>query len=375
MNIVCLSHLRWQFVFQRPQHLLSRAARGGDVLYVEEPDCIDGPARMEVTRDDTGVSIAIPRLPSDLSSAERTGLLKALLANAVRTHISGEYVLWLYTPMALQFASDLSPITVVYDCMDELSAFAGASPLLKEYETQLFRRADIVFTGGRTLFEAKRCHHPHVHLFPSSVDVSHFARARQPLDDPPDQAAIPHPRLGFFGVIDERMDYALLAAVARMRPDWHLVLIGPTAKVDSANLPHAANIHYLGAKPYADLPHYIAGWDVALLPFARNDATRFISPTKTPEYLAAGKPVVSTSIRDVVDPYGRNGLARIADTSDEFLAAVEAAMNDDPVERLRSTDAFLEHMSWDLTWVRMQKLVEQAIARAAVSLPAARSAW
>src|SRR4051794_1186902 len=206
--------------------------------------------------------------------------------------------------MALAFTYHLRPLGVVYDCMDELSAFAGAPASLRARERELLTRADVVFTGGQSLYEAKRGAHPNVHAFPSSVDVNHFAAARRRHDDPPDQQAIPRPRIGFFGVVDERMDMALLSGVAERRPDWHLVLLGPVVKIDPAVLPERANVHHLGPKPYAELPQYIASWDVAMLPFARNEATRFISPTKTPEYLAAGRPVVSTSIRDVVRPYG-----------------------------------------------------------------------
>src|SRR5205085_6089306 len=209
----------------------------------------------------------------------------------------------------------------------------------------------------------------------SSVEVEHFSRARRISREPSDQAAIPHPRLGFFGVIDERMDYDLLAGVAAARPDWHLVLIGPTAKVDPAGLPRAANIHYLGPKAYAELPDYIAGWDVAMLPFARNEATRYISPTKTPEYLAAGKPVVSTSIRDVVRPYGQQGLARIADTPPAFVAAVEAALAEHSADRLLAADAFLSRTSWDGTWTRMRLLIEQAMrSRVAADVQIAQDA-
>jgi UDP-galactopyranose mutase len=222
--------------------------------------------------------------------------------------------------------------------------------------------ADVVFTGGQTLYEHKRHCHSNVHAFPSSVDVAHFATARTIQDDPEDQASIPHPRLGFFGVIDERLDIDLLGRVAELRPDWHLILVGPIAKIDPASLPLASNIHYLGAKKYEELPSYLAGWDVALLPFARNEATRFISPTKTPEYLAAGKPVVSTSIRDVVRPYGAKGLARIADSPDAFVAAAEAALREDSSERLRDVDAFLTQMSWDGTWTRMYSLVTATLS-------------
>jgi UDP-galactopyranose mutase len=358
MNIVCVSHLRWDFVFQRPQHLLSRAAKEGRVLYVEEPILDEGEPRMTVSTDASGVMVAVPRLPRGLSHAEQTSWQARLLEAAVRRHIGAEFVLWYYTPMALAFTHRLNAAAVAYDCMDELSAFAGAPPELRLRERELFAKADVVFTGGQSLYEAKRASHANVLAFPSSVDVAHFGRARQITSGPADQAAIPHPRIGFFGVIDERMDYELLRGVAKAKPEWNLILIGPTAKVEASALPRAANVHYLGARTYEQLPAYIAGWDVAMLPFARNDATRFISPTKTPEYLAAGKPVVSTSIRDVVRPYGQQGLARIADTVEEFVAAIASALREKPVERLRAADAFLTHMSWDGTWLRMRQAIE-----------------
>jgi UDP-galactopyranose mutase len=362
MNIVCLSHLRWNFVFQRPQHLLSRAAREGRVLFVEEPvESLDG-ASLTVTEQDS-VLVCVPRLPAKARKLEQTRMLRDLVSSAVRTHMPHPYVLWLYTPMALPFSRQLRPAATVYDCMDELSAFAGAPKVLRKREGELFQKADVVFTGGQSLYEAKRFRHPNVHAFPSCVDAAHFERARTIRHDPADQRGIPRPRIGFFGVIDERMDYDLLRGLASARPAWQFVFVGPTAKIEPANLPRAANIHYLGAKSYAELPAYIAGWDVAMLPFARNEATRFISPTKTPEYLAAGKPVVSTSIRDVVRPYGQRGLARIADTVSDFTAAVETALVEDPIERLRAGDAFLTHLSWDGTWTRMKQLIEQVVVR------------
>jgi UDP-galactopyranose mutase len=360
MNIVCISHLRWDFVLQRPQHLLNRAAQEGRVLYVEEPRWGNWAPHMNVTARSSGVQVAVPHLPERLRPEEALEAQRRLLDAAVGTHIGDEFTLWYYTPMGLPFSKHLSAATVVYDCMDELSAFAEAPAALKTNEAELFRIADVVFTGGHSLYEAKRRRHPRVFAFPSSVDVGHFARARRFSRDPSDQADIPHPRLGFFGVIDERMDYDLLAGVAAARPNWHLVLIGPTAKVDPAMLPRAANIHYLGPKAYAELPEYIAGWDVALLPFARNDATRFISPTKTPEYLAAGKPVVSTSLRDVVRPYGEQGLVHIADTIDAFIAASLACLTEDPLARLPAVDAFLAHLSWDSTWRQMRGAITQA---------------
>ncbi len=361
MNIVCISHLRWNFVLQRPQHLLNRAAQEGRVLYVEEPIWGDGPSRMDVSARESGVLVAVPHLAERLRPDESLQMQRGLLQAAVSSHIGDEFTLWYYTPMGLRIADHLKAATVVYDCMDELSAFAGAPADLKASEAELFRRADIVFTGGHSLYEAKRRRHPRVFAFPSSVDVAHFGRARRFSRDPSDQADISHPRLGFFGVIDERMDYELVAGVAAARPDWQLILIGPTAKVDPATLPTARNIHYLGPKSYAELPDYIAGWDVALLPFARTEATRFISPTKTPEYLAAGKPVVSTSIRDVVHPYGEQGLVHIADTVDAFVEASSACLAGDPIARLPAVDAFLSSLSWDSTWRQMRRAIAKGM--------------
>ena len=373
MNIVCVSHLRWAFVLQRPQHLLSRAAREGRVLYFEEPIYGDAPPRLEYTAIAPHLIVAVPYLPEQLSAAAANAWQARLLEQAIREHVPGSYVLWYYTPMAIAFTAALTPEAVVYDCMDELSAFAGAPPELKDYERRLFQRADLVFTGGQSLYEAKRSHHARVMMFPSSVDVAHFAAARTLTTPPPDQPATSMRRIGYCGVIDERMDYELLRGLAAARPDWHFVLVGPTAKIDSAALPQAANLHYLGPKPYASLPSYLAGWDVAMLPFARNESTRFISPTKTPEYLAAGKPVVSTSIRDVVRPYGQQGLVRIADSVEDFVAAIAASLAEDPLQRLRAVDAFLSHMSWDGTWRQMRQAIVQVIANGSVS-EAARNA-
>lgn len=364
MDIVCLSHLRWDFVFQRPQHLLTRAARDRRVFYVEEPQMRDGAPALNCRTVTPSLHIITPQLPSALSPDERHAQQGLLLQALLAEHDVTDYGLWYYTPMALAFTHQLAPCAVVYDCMDELSAFAGAPPELRRLEQELFAKADVVFTGGHSLYEAKRAQHENVHAFPSSVDVAHFRRARRYGRDVHDQAHLPHPRIGFYGVIDERMDYSLLQSVAAARPSWQLVMIGPTAKIDPAALPHAPNIHYLGSRSYDCLPDYLAGWDVAMLPFARNEATRFISPTKTPEYLAAGLPVVSTSIRDVVRPYGELGLAHIADSVEEFVSAIEQALCADRVAHRLAADAFLRNISWDRTWNAMcQQLANVAERR------------
>jgi UDP-galactopyranose mutase len=365
-DLVCLSHLRWDFVFQRPQHLLSRCAQERRVFFVEEPIFEDGAARLDVSLREEGVYVVVPHLPHGLDVATIERMQEAFIERLFTQYEIHNHILWYYTPMAVEWTRHLKPLAVVYDCMDELSAFKGAPRSLREREAELFERADLVFTGGQSLYEAKRDKHPNVYAFPSSIDRAHYARARELSVDPEDQSGIPHPRLGFFGVVDERFDTALLDGVAAARPDWQFVIIGPVVKIDEADLPRRPNIHYLGSKTYKELPSYIAGWDVAALLFARNESTRYISPTKTPEYLAAGKPVVSTSIRDVVRPYGELGLVRIADNADDFIKAAAELGMDEAVDRsewLEKVDAFLSKNSWDKTWARMTELIENVAAR------------
>ena len=366
-DLVCFSHLRWDFVHQRPQHLLSRCAKERRVFFVEEPIFDNGSMRLDIgERNIGGLRVVRPHLPAGLQSdVAVTAVLKEMLHRLFREEEIEEFVSWYYTPMALTFTSHLTPQAVVYDCMDELSAFKGAPANLKALERELFEIADLVFTGGQTLYEAKRSQHHSVHMFPSSIDRAHFAQARQAIEEPADQKDIPHPRLGFFGVIDERLDIQLLDAVAKARPEWQIVMLGPVVKIDPADLPKHSNIHYLGSKSYQDLPAYVAGWDVALLPFAINEATRFISPTKTPEYLAGGKPVVSTPITDVVRPYGDLGLVKIAGTAPEFIDAVSECLAEASAQGhwLQRVDRFLSGMSWDETWAKMSQLIDDAVAR------------
>ncbi len=364
-DLVCFSHLRWNFVFQRPQHLLTRCAQKRRVFFVEEPIFRNGSMLLEVREAEGGVQVVVPNLPEGLRSEVATSaVLRDMIRRLFVEHGIDDYVFWYYTPMALSFTRDFNPIASVYDCMDELSAFKGADPSLQDFEKELFQRVNLVFTGGQSLYEAKRDQHPAVYPFPSSIDVSHFGSARIPTADPEDQANIPHPRLGFFGVIDERFDIALLDSVAKICPDWHFVMIGPVVKIDPDSLPKHSNIHYLGSKSYSQLPDYLAGWDLALLLFARNESTKFISPTKTPEYLAAGKPVISTSIRDVVRPYGELGLVHIADTPADFIQAVEDVLAHPRIdlEWLAKVDDFLSHISWDDTWAEMSSLLDQVVA-------------
>lgn len=360
--LICFSHLRWDFVFQRPQHLMTRFARERRVIFWEEP--VRGEFEPEVKRKvcaDNGVEVITPQLPAGLDPDAEAILLRALLDQVAGD--LGPVIRWYYTPMMLAFSDAFPVACTVYDCMDELAAFRFAPAQLLDLEQALLEQADIVFTGGFSLYEAKKDRHTNIHAFPSSVDRDHFLQARAALETPVDQRPISGPRLGFYGVIDERMDLELLAAVADARPDWSLVMVGPIVKLDPAELPRRANLRFLGGKDYAELPAYLAGWDVALMPFAINESTRFISPTKTPEYLAGGKPVVSTPIKDVIRHYGDIQGVAIAATAEEFVQACEAALALQPEgEWLAEVDVKLANLSWDTTFARMSGLVEQAIA-------------
>jgi UDP-galactopyranose mutase len=346
---------------------MSRFARNRRVFYVEEPRVETDSTRLEILQDETGVWIVLPFLSDQLSKEEGRAEHIRLINQLFAEKEIEAFITWYYTPMAMAYTRQLEPSLVVYDCMDELSAFNGAPQKMKDLEAELLQRADLVFTGGQSLFEAKRDRHPKVYAFPSSIDVAHFGQARTLQEEPPDQAGIPHPRLGFFGVIDERMDLDLIEQLAEARPDWSLVMVGPVAKLEPEDLPRQENIHYLGKKAYQELPAYLAGWDVALLPFALNNATRFISPTKTPEYLAGGKPVVSTPVRDVVRPYGSQGLVWIANTVVQYIRAVESALslNGNLQGWLQQVDAFLSQMSWDRTWAEMSTLIEAELGKKA----------
>jgi UDP-galactopyranose mutase len=343
---------------------MSRCARERPVWFVEEPTFeteLVGGKRLDVSSTESGVSVVVPRLLAGISQADAERAQSELLDSLLREECIDDFVLWFYTPMPAAWTEHLDPRVTVYDCMDELTKFAEAPPELGEREQMLLARADVVFTGGASLYESKRERHPNVHLLPSSVDAAHFRQARDFQSDPQDQSGLRRPRLGFYGVLDERMDFRLLSSVARSRPEWEIVVVGPAVpKFDSEDLAREPNIHYLGGKQYDELPAYLAGWDVALIPFALNEATEFISPTKTPEYLAAGKPVVSTPIRDVVRPWGEDGLVHIASSSEEFVAAIEQALEEDHEARMRRVDLRLAALSWDTTWAAISEHLDAA---------------
>lgn len=354
--IVCFSHLPWDLVFQRPHHLLTRAARTHAVLYIEEPVAADvASARLDLRKVQAGVEVATPVVP--LGTADSAALVRRLIDQEIARRKPASLITWYYTPMALDYSDRLNADLTVYDCMDELSAFSNPPPGLIAHEDRLLALADIVFTGGPSLHAAKRHRHPRVHAFSSSIDAPHFATARNHPADPADQATIPHPRLGYFGVIDERLDCALVAQMAAECPEMQFVMLGPVVKIDPAGLPQAPNLHWLGRKSYAELPTYLGNWDAGWMPFALNESTRFISPTKTPEFLAAGLRVTSTAVADVVRGYGSTGLVAIAD-ADTMAANLRASLRaPDPGWQARVA-AQLAVSSWDSTWAGMVQHME-----------------
>ncbi len=363
--IIVFSHLRWNFVYQRPQHLLSRLAKHHRIIFLEEPVPSAESDRLEHLHPMPGVEVLRPHLTGAATGFhdDQLPMMGSQLADFMREQGIDDYYIWFYTPMALPLAKDLQARAVIYDCMDELSAFKSAPRQLIQRENALYQLADLVLTGGPSLYQSKRDRHPNVHCFASSVDAAHFARPEQAGQeggqDHPAQAALRHPRLGYYGVIDERIDLDLLAALADSHPDWDIVMVGPVAKIAAEDLPQRSNLHWLGQRSYEELPHFVAGWDLCLLPFALSEATRFISPTKTLEYMAAGKPAVSTRIRDVAEPYGH--IVKIADSPLAFIDACEALLLESEAERARRAEQMQEVVagtSWDATAQAIGSLIQ-----------------
>ncbi len=371
-HLIVFSHLRWDFVFQRPQHLLTRMASTHPVLYVEEPVASEGKPWLEAIGVAPGVTVLRPHtsLQAKGFHAEQLRVMAPLLANYMAAQGVRESLAWFYTPMALPLLAVLHPSAVIYDCMDELSAFKGAPQTMRQLEQALLQQADVVFTGGVSLYEAKRSLNDHVHCQPSAVDVAHYAPSQLQADSPHAQHVatlqghLTRPMLGYFGVIDERMNLPLVDAIAEAHPEWSIVMVGPVLKIDPDSLPRRHNIHWLGMQPYDRLPYLVRDWDVCLMPFALNEATQYISPTKTLEYLAAEKPVVSTAIRDVAVLYG--DVVHIAHSKSQFIQSCEALLQTTAAQRdaqLPGASACVFCFSWDDTAKAMLDLVHQAVQR------------
>ncbi len=372
-HLIVFSHLRWNFVFQRPQHLLSRLAAHYHVVFIEEPIRSDGPAHFEQCTPQPNVDVLRPHTAVDAFGFHdnQLSVLAPLLTGYLDDNGITDYVVWFYTPMALPLLADLAPRAVVYDCMDELSAFKNAPRQMRQRETSLLKGAQLVLTGGPSLWEAKRHVNENALCLPSAVDAQHYAPATALQRAEPMalaqslQGMIAGPKLGFFGVIDERLDVELVAALADADPAWQVVMVGPVVKIDPAQLPRRENLHWLGQQPYDVLPQLVAGWDVCLMPFALNESTRFISPTKTLEYMAAGKPVVSTPIHDVQAMFG--DVVHIASDAPSFIDACRDALAEGGAardERIAAMDACVWRYSWDDTAETIHQAICSVLANA-----------
>ena len=329
--LIVHSHLRWDFVWQRPQQIFSRLAAYHAILFVEEPVLEEGEQRLKIDESLPNIVRVVPILSRQVGGVDaQCEASLALLRQALARHplLVGRFdspIQWFYSPMSAPcFLGQFGAVAVVYDCMDELANFRFAPADIAERERFLMAKADVVFTGGYQLFQSKSRYHHNVHFFGCGVDVDHNSRARSAQTQlPADVAQLPHPIFGYFGVIDERIDYELLAQLAQRFPNASVVMIGPLAKVDRAMLPSLENIHWLGQRAYDDLPAYLKAFDVCLMPFALNEATRYINPTKTLEYMAAGKPIVSTAVPDVVHNF--TPVVEIGYSANEFITAVQRA--------------------------------------------------
>ena len=359
-TLLVFSHLRWNFVYQRPQHLLSRLAQRYPVVFFEEPMHTAGDARLESITAAPGVTVLRPHTPVQApgyADAQMPVLRELLAGYLAASDLEAPVYAWAYTPLALPLVETARPARVIYDCMDALTHFKHAPPELAAREEALMARADVVFCGGVSLYRARADRHANIHCFPSSVDAEHFKPRVTAAADP--QAHLARPRIGYCGVIDERIDLGLVREAALARPEWQFSLVGPVIKIDPAEVPALPNVHAFGQQPYEALPRYMAGWDVAMMPFALNDATRFISPTKTLEYLAAGKPVVSTPVADVVTSY--QGVVEIVDSAAAFVAACETLLAEEGETRARRAAAMKKCVaatSWAKTAHDMAGLID-----------------
>jgi glycosyltransferase involved in cell wall biosynthesis len=350
-DMIVFCHLRWKFVYQRPQHIISRMASEIKILLVEEP------IGYEQENENTANLVVInPHLHILQPKVHNIESIASVLPKYVKNkHVP---IGWFYSPSFSPLLESLNFETVVFDCMDELSLFKGASQQIVDQEKYLVANADIIFTGGKSLYESKQKLHPNVFCFPSSVDRDHFSTIEHTKNIPSDIANIPSPIVGYYGVIDERIDLQLLAETAKNMPEVSFVMIGPLAKIHDNDLPKEDNIHYLGMKTYNELPLYLNTFDIAMMPFALNDATKYISPTKTLEYMAACKPIISTKIADVERDY--SACVSLIENADDFCDEVNFLLNQKEGYSMEMQyNKILQNTSWDTTVAKMKVLIKE----------------
>lgn len=362
--IIVFSHLRWDFVYRRPQHLLSRLAAHYAIVFVEPPQRRDGRAGFQMCSPAPNILVCQPLAPVDCDGFHDEHLPHLQEPLRELLHAYDEHIAWFYTPLALPLLQALRPQMVVYDCVDATAAGASAFAQLLQKESALLKAADIVLAGGPGLYRARRERHANVYCVPDSVDAAHFLPALDRANSHPAHRHIPGPRLGFYGVIDERFDADLVAQLADAHAQWQIVLVGPVTGIDPAALPQRANIHYLGEQPYEALPQFLAGWDVCLLPYKVNDATRFASPPGVLEYMAAELPIVGTPVADVADAY--RDIVAVAHDAHGIVAACEAALlasKEELAVRVEKMRKVVSGTSWDAAAAQVREALERELAR------------
>ncbi len=374
--LIVHSHLCWDWVWQRPQQFLSRLSRRHEVLFVEGPVSVSGLEASYSTRrhfsNFPNITVFQTFIPDGRwhdghwVDGERHRLLREALAGPLKGRFDGA-VQWFYDPMAVTaFAGRMNESAIVYDCMDELSQFKGAPPALVERERDLLRVADVVFAGGRKMHESKSRFNANCHFYGCGVDVEHFGRARDAKTSvPDDMAALSGPTLGYFGVVDERLDYELLAKLADADPDWNIVMVGPMTKIDPAIVPQRPNLHWLGGREYSRLPAYAKGFDVCLMPFARNEATEYINPTKALEYMATARPIVSSDVPDVVSNF--SSVVGIARSHDEFIALCRTALQSPDQQAVARGVQMAEDNTWDAIVAKLEAHIDDVLAARAAA--------
>lgn len=367
--IIALCHLSWDWVWQRPQQFLSRLAKTHPVLFVETY-CSDVPqttVRLRSVDAYPNLTICEMHLPASRWNDGRyiDGERRRALRRALSNDLAGRFeraILWFNDPMAVTaFAGHLGESLIVYDCMDELSQFKGAPPTLVERERDLLEVADVVFCGGRKMRDKRLRVNPNSYFYGTGVDCRHFGSAQSAtLAVDPEIAELDGPILGYFGVVDERIDYELLATLADADPSWHVVIVGPWTKVDPAEFPRRRNLHWFGARPYAQLPSITKGFTVCLMPFALNEATEYINPTKALEYMAAGRPVISTALDEVKSNFAN--VARIARSHEEFVTLCRREVNSPSQTRIARGLKLAAENTWEAILEKMEGHIADAFA-------------
>ena len=351
-DMIVFCHLRWSFVYQRPQHIITRMAKEYKILFVEEPVPFGEGEENTFEMEEINQNLHILK-PKTKDIAGIRQVLKSILKS------KSFEIGWFYSASFSPLISNFSFERIVYDCMDELSLFKGAPAELIDQEKFLMSEADIVFTGGKSLYDSKSGKHANVHCFPSSVEREHFGKALSELEIPDDIKHMEKSIVGYFGVIDERINMQLLHKVSTLNPNISFVMIGPVAKIGEEDLPRESNIHYLGMKSYEKLPNYLKAFDIAMMPFALSDATKYISPTKTLEYMAAGKPIISTAIKDVERDYSHCIL--IIATAEEFSRKIKEILQRKEGTYTKEYEDILNKTSWDSTAKAMNDLIKTTV--------------